>query len=202
MKHFSGYGAYMLFLALRTHFSSSKYDFFQFNGKLRITKESYEKRQDKHFFDKIAKLYNAEELKEFYIANFLQDKHYIIELLENEAEKNYTEYKYRKQALTYNFTNDLDRVFSLGLSVPFVVNDGEYPIIISLFLGKRLSPESMVILDDFIGFSNKFDKYLGNDDPIWSKIALKVRKYKPFLKYNKDKFKHILKEKIDENTRR
>jgi hypothetical protein len=202
MKHFTGYGAYLLFLALRTHFSSDKYDFFKMHGKLRATKDSYEKRQDKHFFDKIAKLYNAEELKDFYVANFVQDKHYIIELLENEAEKNYAEYKSRKQALAYNFTNELDRVFSGGLSRPFTINDGEYPLIISFFLGKRLSPESMVILNDFIRFSDKFDKYLGNNDPIWSKVELKIRKYKPFIKYDKDKFKHILKEKIDETTRR
>ena len=54
MKHFTGYGAYLLFLALRTHFSSDKYDFFKMHGKLRATKDSYEKRQDNHFFDKIA----------------------------------------------------------------------------------------------------------------------------------------------------
>ena len=202
MKHFTGYGAYLLFLALRTHFTSDKYDFFKMHGKLRATKDSYEKRQDKHFFDKIAKLYNAEELKDFYVANFVQDKHYIIELLENEAEKNYTEYKSRKQALAYNFTNELERVFSGGLSRPFTINDGEYPLIISFFLGKRLSPESMVILNDFIRFSDKFNKYLGNNDPIWSKVELKIRKYKPFIKYDKDKFKHILKEKIDETIRR
>lgn len=202
MKHFTGYGAYLLFLALRTHFTSDKYDFFKMHGKLRATKDSYEKRQDRHFFDKIAKLYNAEELKEFYVANILQDKHYIMELLENEAEKNYTEYKSRRQALSYNFSNELDRIFSRGLSRPFHIDDDEYPIIISFFLGKRLSPESMVILNDFIRFSDKFDKYLGNNDPIWSKVELKIRKYKPFVKYDKDKFKHILKEKIDETTRR
>ena len=62
MKHFSGYGAYLLFLAIRTHFTNDKYDFFQMNGKLRATKESYERRSDKHFFDKVAKLYDVQEL--------------------------------------------------------------------------------------------------------------------------------------------
>ena len=54
MKHFSGYGAYLLFLALRTHFTKAKYDFFQMNGKLRANKESYLKRNDKAFFEKLA----------------------------------------------------------------------------------------------------------------------------------------------------
>jgi hypothetical protein len=39
---------------------------------------------------------------------------------------------------------------------------------------------------------------LGTTDPIWGKIALKLRKYKPFLKYDKDKYKSILKGKLNE----
>ena len=60
----------------------------------------------------------------------------------------------------------------------------------------------MVILNDYIGFFPKFNKYLGENDPIWSKIELKLTKYKPFLRYDKNKYKLILKEKINENTRR
>ena len=60
----------------------------------------------------------------------------------------------------------------------------------------------MVILNDYTGFIAKFDKYYDKNDPIWSKISLKLRKYKPFVKYPKDKVKAILKEKIDENTSR
>ena len=66
---------------------------------------------------------------------------------------------------------------------------------------KIVSFETLVLINDFIPFTDKFDKYL-SDDVIWSKISLKIRKYKPFLKYPKDKVKHILKEKIDGNTTR
>jgi len=202
MNHFSGYGAYMLFLALRTHFNSAKYDFFQMHGKLRANKESYIRRTDKHFFEKVAREYDAEELKDFYISNILKDKHYITEMLDDDAKENYTNYKRRRQALSYNFTNEIDRVFKHGLNSPFVIDNHQYPYIISLYLRSSISPETMVILNDFIVYADKFDKYMGGDDPIWSKVALKLRKYKPFVKYDKDKFKRILKEKIDETTRR
>ena len=56
MQHFNGYGAFILFLAIRTHFTNEKYDYFQMNGRLRANKESFNRRHDKHFFDKIAKL--------------------------------------------------------------------------------------------------------------------------------------------------
>lgn len=202
MQHFSGYGAYLLFLALRTHFNNAKYDFFQMHGKLRANKESFERRQDKHFFDKLAKDYNCEDLRDFYVANLLKDKHYVTELLDDAAKQNYTEYRRRRQSLTYNFTNELHRVFRYGITRPFELVDGQYPYIVSLYLRNIISPETMAILDNFILYSSKFDKYLGSNDPIWSKVALKIRKYKPFIKYDKDKFKHILKENVHENTTR
>ena len=55
----------------------------------------------------------------------------------------------------------------------------------------------MVIINDFTQFFSKFDKYLGTNDPLWSRISLKLTKYKPFVKYDKEKLKNILKEKID-----
>lgn len=200
MKHFTGYGAYMLFLALRTHFTNAKYDFFQMHGKLRANKESYNKRHDKFFFEKLSKEHDIKELRDFYVANLLKDKHYVTELLDDEAQKNYNDYRRRKQSLTYIFTNELSRVFLYDVMKPFELVDGQYPYIIALYLQNTISPETMAILDDFILYSNKFNKYLGTNDPIWSKVALKIHKYKPFIKYDKDKFKHILKEKIDENS--
>lgn len=198
MSHFSGYGAYQLFLALRTHFTNSKYDFFQFHGKLNTKKESYLKRNDRFFFEKIAKEYDAENLRDFYIANFLKDYHYITELLDDGATQNFIEYKSRRQALTYNFTSELDRIFRHGITRPFVIVDGEYPYIVGLYLRGSISPETFAIVNDFIQFFPKYDRYFGDNDPIWSKVSLKIIKYKPFLKYDKDKYKSILKGKLNE----
>lgn len=202
MKHFSGYGAYLLFLALRTHFTKAKYDFFEMNGKLRANKESYEKRRDKMFFEKLAKLYNAEELKYFFVANFLDDRHYITEMLSEEAHGAYYEYEKRRQSLSYVFKNDIEKLFENGCQFSLKANDGDYPLLVGMVLNGTISLDSAVILNDFIPYVSKFDKYLGNDDIIWSRIALKLRKYRPFVKYDAKKFKAILKEKVYENTTR
>jgi hypothetical protein len=201
MKHFTGYGAYLLFLALRTHFTNAKYDFFQMHGKLRATKESYIKRNDKSFFDKLARDYSCENLRDFYVANFLEDKHYVTELLDDTAERNYREYQRRRQSLTYIFTSELEGLFDSGTTRPFKFNDGEYPDIVNLYLRHILSPETLVIINDFIPFEDKFNKYL-SDDILWSKVSLKLRKYKPFVHYDKDKVKSILKEKIHDTRGR
>ena len=201
MSHFTGYGAYLLFLALRTHFSKTSYDFFEMNGKFRASKETYNKRKDRNFFTKIAKEYTAEELRDFYIANFLEDRHYITDLIDDNAKLAYTDYLRRRQSLSYHCANDMARTFDKGLRVPFSVDSDTYPLLILLFLHRKISIETMVILNDFIPYVNMFDKYFG-DDIVWSRIALKIRKYKPFLKYDKNKLKSILKEIIDERTPR
>jgi len=199
MSHFSGYGAYMLFVALRTHFDKSNYDFFQMNGKLRASKESYYKRNDRKFFEKIAKDYNAEALRDFYIANILEDRIYITELLDEKAEDAYNDYTRRRQSLSYIYTNELGRVFNDDLKKPFIVSDSAYPVIVLLFLRREISIESMVVLDDLTGFTRKFNKHY-EDDIIWFNISKKMSKYRPFLKYDKDKMRKILKEIIDGNA--
>ena len=161
MSHLSGYGAYQLFLALRTHFNNNKYDFFQFHGKLKVNKESYIKRQDKHFFEKMAKEFDMKTLRDFFIANFLKDKHYITDLIDDEAVSNLNEYHRRKQALSYIFANELDRIFRNSVTGSFVISNGVYPDIVGLYLRGTVSPETMVIINDFIrnadiGTSNNF----------------------------------------------
>lgn len=201
MSHFTAYGAYVVFVTIRTHFESSTFDFFK-HHKVKASRVTFDRRPDKWFFDKVAKEYEDKDLRDFFIANRLQGRNYVTELLEDEAQENYTKYKGRRQALTYLYTNELDRIFRYGIAKPFDIVPNEYPYILTLYLRGAISPETIVITNDFIPFFDKFDKYMGKNDPIWSKIALKLRKYKPFLKYDKEKFKHILKEKIDETTKR
>jgi T4 gene Gp59 loader of gp41 DNA helicase C-term/T4 gene Gp59 loader of gp41 DNA helicase len=192
MKHFSGYGAYLLFLAIRTHFDSVRYDFFQMNGKLTANKQSYEKRQDKSIFVKFAKEYNTTDLRDFYIANILDDRHYIAEFMDDRAKDAYNNYKRRRQSLSYICSNDMGRVFDQGLREPFIVSHRTYPSIVLLFLRGEISLETMVILDDFLGYTTKFDTFY-QDDVIWPKISKKISKYRPFLKYDKNKMRDMLK---------
>lgn len=190
----------MLFLALRTHFTNSKYDFFQMRGKLRASRDSYLKRNDRLFFDKLAKTYDPETLRDFYIANILEDKHYVTDLLDEAAANNLVRYQGRRQALTYNISNDVDVVLRNGSCNAFKMFKDQYPEVLILYLQRRIGIESLVIMSDFIQFMDKFDKYY-NSDVIWPKVSLKIQKYRPFLKYDKEKIKLILKEKVDENSR-
>ena len=198
MKHLTGYGAYMLFLALRTHFTKDNYDFFVMCGKLRANKDSYNRRMDKTLFEKIARDYSAQELKGLFISNLLQDRHYIAEFIDEQAEMVHVDYKRRRQSLSYVCTNDMDRIFNQNdIKRSFSASKNRYPDLITLFLRGVVSIETMVIIDDILGFSKKYDR-LYHDDAIWPKISRKINKYRPFLKYDRVKMKNILKGIVNE----
>jgi len=45
----SPYDAFELYIAVKTHFNSPSFDFHKFNGKTRLTPNSFDKRKIKHF---------------------------------------------------------------------------------------------------------------------------------------------------------
>ena len=53
--YYPGYNAYKTYVALKNHFKSDSYDYFKYKGKARVKEETFLKRKDKFFFEKIRK---------------------------------------------------------------------------------------------------------------------------------------------------
>ena len=101
-----GYDAYTLYLGIKLHFYSKDYDFVKYNGKVKSDINSFLKRKDKYHFGKLYRTYKN-ELQDFYIANLsLKDK-WAGDLLDNECEKVYKEWKKRNQKLSYMFSTEV-----------------------------------------------------------------------------------------------
>ena len=63
--------AYKIYHALKLHFTSD-YDYAKYNGKAKVTVDSYLKRKDRPFFAKVARKYmTTENTKNFFISNFI-----------------------------------------------------------------------------------------------------------------------------------
>lgn len=196
----SAFDTYALYLALKQHFTQDSYDYFKYHGKTRANKESFMQRKDKYQFQKLSRMYSDEEMRDFLIANLMKEKTWVGDLLEEDANDNYLAYLRRKQSLSYVFSNELDELFSHDPPErAFKVGQGHLhlPPILNFIMCGAMSPETFVILDRFIGFSSTLDKRLA-DDYLWSKYRMLPRKLHPFLSYDKDKMKNILKEKINE----
>jgi hypothetical protein len=169
------------------HFTTKDYDYIKYNGKLRITGDQFERRKDKYFFHKLAK---RKDVKEFLIANFVSGNNqiWIGDLVNNSStEENYTQWKKRTQALAYMFEEDLKKCLT-NLDDNVIIKDNQHPFMLKLFLRKKISIETLLILNDLTGFFSHWNKHL-KDDIIWKDVHLVCVKYRPFLNYDKAKMK-------------
>ena len=191
----SGYEIFCLYLALKNHFTVDKYDFFKYNGKTKnVSKESFLTRKDRFQFEKLAR--KCDNPMIHIMVNFLQDKTWIGDMLDDEAYDATKHYLKTVQSMSYIFKNEIEKYDNLkGL---FKMQDNGYPMFLNEYMRGDLSLETIIILDAFIGFISKFDAKL-KDDYLWSKFSFKARKFAPFLlqDLDREKFKQILKEKLN-----
>lgn len=180
---------YKDYLALRNHFNQKGYDYFKYNGKVSGSITSFEKRKDKLFFQKLAKHSDPHGLL---LANFIVNpKTWIKEIAySTEAQKIYEDWIKRIQSLTYMITSEVKKLDE-SFNKNFLVEDHSHPIILKLFMSKELSLETLVVLIDITDCLSYWDKQMPYD-PYWEDTALLIRKYKPFLKYDKEKIKKLL----------
>jgi hypothetical protein len=197
----SPYETFCLYIALKNHFTREKYDYHKYNGKTRISQDSFMSRRDRFQFQKLSKKYDANEMPDFIIANILQNKNWIGDLLEDDAHDNYIKYIKYNQSISYYFTNELNNILNKTTEIKslFSIRKNQYPTIIQYYLGNDISIQTLSLLNKFIGFATKFDECLGKDDVLWSKIRLLCTKLTFFIECDRLKMKTILKEKIAEH---
>lgn len=183
------YETYCDYIALKKHFTDSHYDYVKYNGKMRLTAASFQKRKDKLFFEKIAK---HEDPHGFFIANLVvNDKAYIRDLAySDQAEDVYKNWLKTKQSLTYNFKQDLNKL-DRDLQKEFVCEDGQHPALLQKYLANEISLETLCILLE----TTKTYKYWCKEmefDMVWDMLKLKVRKYNILLDYDRGKYTKLV----------
>lgn len=198
MSDNTGFAAFLLWNALKLHFTTESYDYFRYNGKTNVTQQTFLNNKSKYQFYKLSRKYSYEDLKDFYVANFLvEDVNWVGDITGPDGEKNYKEWQKRNQSLTYLFEKDIIYLFDGNGDLLKV--SGDYPRLLKELMKGNICIETVVIMNDMMRFlpiwKNKID-----DDIIWPRYEMKLNKYTPFLHYDKEKFKKILKEKIKENA--
>ena len=189
------FDAYKSYLGLKNHFTKEKYDYHRYGGKSRASLESFYKRRDRYFFEKLSRQKDDSEVVEFFVSNFVScddpQSLWIGEIVRN-GEQNYTEWKKRLQSLSYTFKTEIENVFTgKKFDDMFHIRGTKHPLIVKEHLGKNISLESLVLLNKVIGFKNNFDKKL--DDPVWKFLSMRMSKYDSFLHVDIIKYRKILK---------
>jgi hypothetical protein len=191
----NGYDLYVLYNSIKLHFNSEQYNFFQYDGKTRVSIDAFQKRRDKFLFHRLARKYRDEEMVPFLVANFVHsDDNWTKSLLEEEAEETYQDWKRRTDSMSKIYEEDLRKICPepKEFNQLFEVKDGQFPKLLVALLQKEVTIETLVILNNIFRFIPIWDKKI-SDDIIYPKVSRKIRKYGAFLAVNVDKYKLLTK---------
>lgn len=197
MSDREAYEAYKYYVALKMHFSSN-YDYFKYNGKTRVNApDKFMTRRDVIWFKRLAKQKNY---REKILANLLDDINiWIRDISESErAEEVFWEWKKRQESLSYVFSNDLKKL-DPDFDDNIIVRNGQHPELIRLYSGGDICIETMVIIDDLVRCFDYWDRVV-KDTIIYPEVKRKVRKYGPFLEYDKQKMKGLVLDTFRDTT--
>lgn len=184
--------SYKLYNALKLHFETDGYDAIKYNYKSNVTPQSFFKRKDKYFFAKLANKYEK-NLKEFYVSQFKNTEKYVGDMLDEEAEKNYLDYKRIQESIHRVFEIDINKLSDQERKFDqlFMSCHGQLPLVIKLWMQEEIHLETVVILNSILGFIPRESKKI-SDTIIWPEMKRLIEKYEPFVNFSEDKCKNLL----------
>ena len=176
---------YQSYLALKLHFEG-KYDYFKYGGKTSASEASFEKRKDKYKFVKLSQKLSDPQILDYYLANFIRGRKWIGDF----EQKNWLEHKKVNQSLEYVYRNDVEKLLTLveNFDILFRVDAGNHPKLVKAYLGKKISLETLVILEKILNYRQQFDAKI-SETYVWPKTSLLIKKYEPFLEIDARAFR-------------
>jgi hypothetical protein len=195
----TGFGCYLKYLAIKSHFLNEKYDYFQYNGRVKADMNSYLRRKDKLIFEKVARAVLTEQgAEEFFVSNFIVDSHlWVGDTLNEQSKDSYLKWRKRIEGLSYLFKQDLRELKESADSiytVLFECKEGQHPILLKMYLQRKIMLETLIVLDKFFHLFEKWDTQI-KEHIIWPEVFKKCKKYRPFVEtfIDKPKFRHLKK---------
>ena len=191
-----GFKAYRYYLAIKLHFTTDKFNVFENRGNVRGTREAFNARNDRYIFEKLAKRFQEDrEIIQFFVSNFAYGNDTAI-YAGAEADENFTLWTKRKQSISKTFIDDLATILTyiesnkLKHTAIFEFTDSEYPVALKLFVGGKISIESLRIIDDMIPIINKWESQT-SIKYIWQDELRRIKKLSGFVKYDKIKLEKV-----------
>jgi hypothetical protein len=188
---------YKTYLALKNHFTKDSYDYHKYCKKTRASLQSFYKRKDRFWFEKMSRQRDEKEVENFFVANFVScndpETLWIGEIM-REGEGRYQNWQKKVQSLSYIFKEESQSLFDENKFDDVFNCSKGHPPLLKKFLSGNISLETLVIYDRIFLFGNKFDKKL--QDPVWETVSRRIKKYSPFLHIDVLRYRKILKELV------
>ena len=189
---------YLMYCAMKAHFGKNDYDFITYNGKSRVSRNSFYKRKDRYFFVKLSRKYKEyDDIKNYMVSNFIVEQRGYVA---NFNDKNYETWKDKRNNFYNIFTEEI-RPFVNNFNPIFEAKKNEHPLLLKEYLGKRVSIETLIVLEELVDFTKSWNRIM-LEDYIWYDIKKLMKNYKRFLTIDKNRYRiqllKLIEESIDE----
>lgn len=199
---YGGFDVYKIYLGVKLHFTTNSYDYHKYTGKVNATLDSFTKRKDRYFFYKLSTKYSPSEVLDFFVSNFVDDsKKWIGNLLSDDGHKTYLQYKKYLESFNYSLRDNLGRIVydfntrGISFNSGLCVVNGQHPRMLRLLIQRKINYPTAIILDEILNFIKNWDTQI-KEKIVWTDMSRKLKKMKPFIRYNKTEAKLIVKEII------
>ncbi len=180
------FSLYRLYLSIRLHFSSERYDAIESKGRVRCSEESFSSRNNMVTTFKILsnQIKDPQSAVQFFFANEL----YSTPVFETTvALSSYKTWLKHKEMLTQLVLDDIDILEQHGeLDDAF---SGEVPVAVKLMNRGEIHIESLVAINKIIGFTQWSN---WKENLCFPKLALKLNKAGKFVRFNEERVKRRL----------
>lgn len=164
---------HVMFIAMKRHFSS-KYDYHKFNGKVKASTWSFNKRNDQKVFFSLAKKFKEQSMdsfKNYLVAGILvhgnnlqaymlfEDK-IVDQFVLLEKWLNSGEYFFKQDIETIINHLQLQRMTTRDLFT--IPENGDFPYIIKLWLSGNISVFTILVIDKLTNFLEILDRKINN----------------------------------------
>jgi hypothetical protein len=191
------FDCYKTYLALKNHFTKDSYDYHKYCKKTRASLQSFYKRKDRFWFEKMSRQRDEKEIEDFFVSNFVScndpETLWIGEIMKD-GEDRYKNWQKKVQSLSYLFKQESQTLFEENKFDDVFNCSKGHPILLKRFLSSNISLETLVIYDRIFMYGSKFDKKL--KDPVWETVSRRIKKYSSFLHIDVLNYRKILKEVV------
>jgi hypothetical protein len=196
----SGFTSYCWYLSIKQHFTTEKYDIIK-SGIIPVTQATYDKKGGvKYAMERLARKYSESDLCQYFIANFINGDRYG-GIFSEEGPAIYLDWMKRKESLSYMYEQDLTALSGwISEECKLIEHPqkkhiwecvgGKHPIILRLYLSKRIMLETLVILEQLYKYRAQLDETLAYD-PVWKSTSKLLGKSIPFIDIEVSTFREI-----------
>lgn len=196
-----GFTVFRLYCAVKAHFQGT-FDVSKYGLRVNVTRNSFDKRKDKVFFERIAQKLDAQRCYELFMYNLAANPSCLAyELSGSDAYEFYIMYSGRLDMMSALFTEALGFIFDLliktGKEFSDLFKGDGHPVIFQLLMQGSISLESFIILDELLHFMSDINnKY--QEDLLWISWYTKINQYRKLISIDLKKAKQMFVEAKNE----